>query len=56
MPTDGSFPYTLTPGPNNTLWFTELFSSKIGELSANGTLHEYPLPGGVDANPHRSSS
>ncbi len=51
VPTNGSFPYTLTPGPNNTLWVTELFASKIGELSSNGTLREYPLPGGIDATP-----
>ncbi len=51
LPSNGSFPYTLTPGPNNTLWFPELFVSKIGELSANGTLHEYALPGGIRATP-----
>ena len=44
-------PYTLTPGPNNTLWFAELFGAKIGEVSANGTLREYSLPGGVNAAP-----
>lgn len=51
VPTNSSFPYTLTPGPNNTLWFPELFTSKIGELSANGTLREYSLPGGAKAEP-----
>ena len=51
IPTNSSYPYTLTPGPNNTLWFPELFGAKIGELSSNGTLREYPLPGGVDAAP-----
>ena len=51
IPTTSSFPYTLTPGPNDTLWFPELFGAKIGELSSNGTLREYPLPGGVDAEP-----
>jgi virginiamycin B lyase len=51
LPSNSSFPYTLTPGPNNTLWFPELFVSKIGELSANGTLREYALPGGINAVP-----
>ncbi|HVC27423.1 MAG TPA: hypothetical protein VND40_04610 [Nitrososphaerales archaeon] len=51
LPTNSSYPYTLTPGPYNTLWIAELFNAKIGELSSNGTLREYPLPGGVDAEP-----
>ena len=51
IPTNSSYPYTLTPGPNDTLWFTELFGSKVGELSSNGTLREYSLPGGVNAAP-----
>ncbi len=49
--TNDSFPYTLTPGPNDTLWFSELFASKIGELSSNGTVHEFPLPGGINSTP-----
>ncbi len=51
LPSNSSFPYALTPGPNNTLWFPEVYVSKIGELSANGTLREYTLPGGVNAEP-----
>ena len=51
IPTNNSYPYTLTLGPNNTLWFAELFGAKIGEVSANGTLREYSLPGGVNAAP-----
>jgi streptogramin lyase len=51
IPTTSSYPYTLTPGPNDTLWFPELYGAKIGELSSNGTVREYPLPGGVDAEP-----
>lgn len=49
--TNSSYPYTLTPGPNNTLWVAELFGAKLGELSPNGTLREYPLPGGANAAP-----
>jgi streptogramin lyase len=51
LPTSSSYPYTLTPGPDDTLWITELFSAKIGELSSNATLRQYSLPGGVDAEP-----
>ena len=40
-----SFPYTLTIGPNNdSLWFTEVFASKIGRIDGQFNLHEYPLP------------
>ena len=48
---NSSFPYSLTRGPNNTLWFTELHVGRIGEISQNGTLREYPLPEGVNAEP-----
>lgn len=51
IPTNTSYPYTLTPGPNDTLWISELFAGQIGELSANGTLRQYSLPGGSSAEP-----
>lgn len=51
IPTNSSFPYTITLGPNDTLWFTELYGSKIGEVFPNGTLHEFQLPGGISATP-----
>jgi virginiamycin B lyase len=47
----GSFPFTLTVGPDNSLWFTEIFSSKIGRVSLQGKLQEYSLPGGRQAAP-----
>ncbi len=44
LPLNNSFPYTMTVGPdNNSLWFTELSSSRIGRVFTNGTLVEYPL-------------
>lgn len=49
LPTNDSFPYTLTVGPENSLWFTELVSSQIGRLYPNGTLHEYPSPDKIPA-------
>jgi hypothetical protein len=51
FPTNGAFPYTMTAGPNDTLWVTELFLPKIGDLSSNGTLSEYSLPGGISTEP-----
>ena len=51
IPSNGSFPYTLTPGPGDTLWVTEIGVSKIGELGSNGVLREFQLPGGIDATP-----
>lgn len=52
LPTNGSFPYTMTVGPDDSLWFTELDSSKIGRVLTNGTLIEYPLSvGGQQETP-----
>jgi streptogramin lyase len=39
-----SFPYTLTIGPDDSLWFTEVFASKIGRIDDRFNLHEYALP------------
>lgn len=43
LPVNESFPYTLTVGPENSLWFTEVFS-KIGRLDPALNLYEYPTP------------
>jgi virginiamycin B lyase len=40
----GSFPYTITIGPDNSLWFTEIFASKLARVDNHFNLHEYPLP------------
>jgi hypothetical protein len=34
----------MTVGPDNSLWFTEVFASKIGRLDTGLHLHEYMLP------------
>ena len=31
-------------GPDNALWFTERLADKIGRITADGLLTEYPLP------------
>ncbi len=38
-----SFPYTLTPGPNDELWFTQVLSGQIGTVFANGTVAEHQV-------------
>jgi virginiamycin B lyase len=38
-----SLPYTLTPGPDNTLWFTQIASGQLGTLFANGTVVEHSV-------------
>ena len=38
----GSFPYTMTIGPDDSLWFTEVFASKIGRIDDSFQLNEYP--------------
>ncbi|HEV2389492.1 MAG TPA: hypothetical protein VGS04_02090, partial [Nitrososphaerales archaeon] len=38
-----SWPYTLTPGPYDTLWFTQISSGQIGTLFANGTVEEHSV-------------
>jgi len=38
-----SLPYTLTPGPDNALWFTQIQSGQIGTLFANGTVVEHSV-------------
>jgi virginiamycin B lyase len=40
----GSFPYTMTVGPDNSLWFTELLASKLARVDNRLNLHEYPTP------------
>ncbi len=38
-----SQPYTLTPGPDDALWFTQIHSGQIGTLFANGTVVEHSV-------------
>jgi virginiamycin B lyase len=40
----GSFPYTMTVGPDDSLWFTEVFASKLARIDNQLNLHEYDLP------------
>ena len=40
----GSFPYTLTVGPDDALWFTEVLASTVGRIDPQLRLHEYAMP------------
>jgi virginiamycin B lyase len=44
VPTPDSYPFQLAIDPNGTLWFTELYGGKIGELRKGGRIREYPTP------------
>ncbi len=55
LPTPLSQPLGITPGPDGALWFTE-GGHRIGRISTNGTIAEFPLPadvflGGITAGP-----
>jgi streptogramin lyase len=47
----------ITAGPDGNLWYTEIGLAKIGRLSPNGVVTEFPLastngnPGGITAGP-----
>ena len=45
------FPYTITVGPDRALWFTELFTSKIGRIDAHCDLKEFAVPQNFGGTP-----
>src|SRR5260221_14246993 len=42
-PTAPGGPEAITPGPDGNLWFTEHGTTKIGQITTGGTIHEFPL-------------
>ena len=44
VPTAGSCPYVITPGPGGALWFTERDGGKIGRITTAGVITEFPVP------------
>ncbi len=46
IPTASSFPFGITVGPDNNLWFTESATNKIGQITTSGAITEFQLPGG----------
>ncbi len=58
VPTFGSYPAGITPGPNASMWFTESQADKIGSITPAGAYTEYAIPtsgaapGGIAAGPN----
>jgi len=50
-----SLPYTLAPGPDDALWFTQISSGQIGTLYANGTVVEHSVQVAVRFNSTQAS-
>ncbi len=44
IPTANSRPYTIVPGPDGNLWFTESVGNKIGRITPAGVITEFPVP------------
>ena len=44
IPTPGSQPYAITPGPDGNLWFTEWAAGKIGKVTPSGAVIDYQIP------------
>jgi len=47
----GAFPYTITISPDDALWFTELFGSKLGRIDSQCKVTEYPIRTGFGGTP-----
>jgi virginiamycin B lyase len=46
--TAGSEPGSIVAGPDGNLWFTEMAGNRIGRISTDGTVTEFPLPDNTD--------
>jgi streptogramin lyase len=44
VPTPGSQPLGIAPGPDGALWFTEKAGNKIGRMTPDGAVTEYSIP------------
>jgi virginiamycin B lyase len=44
VPTANSEPFSIVPGPDGALWFTELQANQIGRVTTAGAITEFPLP------------
>lgn len=50
VPTGLSGAEYITPGPDGNLWFTEDSAGNIGKITLEGSITEYPIPGGSRDN------
>jgi virginiamycin B lyase len=46
-----AFPYTLTVGPDDALWFTEIYDSKVGRIDSKCHIAEYAIPTNFGGTP-----
>ncbi|MEO8432096.1 MAG: hypothetical protein ABI592_11355 [Acidobacteriota bacterium] len=46
FPVPGGAPAVITAGPDGRLWFTEPAAERIGRISIDGAVTEFPLPAG----------
>jgi virginiamycin B lyase len=44
--TSAGSPYGLCAGPGRTLWYTLVAADRIGRISPDGGIEEFPLPAG----------
>lgn len=44
IPTPQADPFGIAAGPDGALWFTESGSGKLGRISVEGAISEYPIP------------
>jgi alpha-tubulin suppressor-like RCC1 family protein/streptogramin lyase len=44
IPSDECSARGITTGPDARIWFTEVYSRKIGRLATTGSFHEYEIP------------
>ena len=44
----GSDPNNITVGPDGALWFTERGAARIGRITTDGSITEFPLPASTD--------
>ena len=44
LPTPSASAFTIAPGPDGALWFTEVSANKIGRISTGGVVSEFSLP------------
>jgi len=47
-PSYAAWPGYIVSGPQKALWFTELFTGKIGRMKTDGTMTEFPISNGQE--------
>lgn len=43
----GSFPQGIAAGPDGNIWFTETGANRVGKITTNGVVTQYPVGGGA---------